>query len=106
MDKKRRMKYFFRIEECLVCIAVGGVVGLELDGVKLENFRNWSSFELNLSSSRIFCFLPGFSTFSNYDLWMIFLREQLCCILLNFIQFPAAQMLFKNLVLKLYTFKN
>ena len=89
-----------------MCIAVGGVVGLELDGVKLENFRNWSSFELNLSSSRIFLLLARFLTFSNYDLWMIFLREQLCCILLNFIQFPAAQMLFKNLVLKLYTFKN
>ena len=88
------------------CCGVGGVVGLELDGVKLENFRNWSSFELNLSSSRIFLLLARFLTFSNYDLWMIFLREQLCCILLNFVQFPAGKMLFKIFILKLYTFQN
>ena len=36
-----------------VCIDGGGVVGFKLEGGKPENFRNWSSFDLNLSSSRL-----------------------------------------------------
>ena len=31
-----------------------------------------------------------------YNLWMIFLREQLCSILLNFVQFPAANFVRKS----------
>ena len=31
-----------------------------------------------------------------YNLWMIFLREQLCSILLNFVQFPATNFVIKS----------